>query len=301
MPKQETPQSLPQPEYLDRSNGSGVVYGDMLVHCLAITKHAAGRELDENEISFFTTGMTNSMMVPISLGWVDEIEGKPLHKYARTQVEYPLVESYIPLYKETMAEYNRLQRKTTRAVLQNLPQKDLPLVPEEDIQDDESDALLQIGLDNEFFVLSEGESLSTLDKRDKRLEDLNSFGINLLLSRKGQITPSGRQRRVDISSASSIQDQFFRAAVHKLACYMGIMDQVLFQEKEAGRGASKTAKHPIEGDFDKKLAGEYGGEYPGIARLYEMGLEILRKNSQPGDPLVAPILEQGMLPDKRFS
>lgn len=274
---------------LRRGSALDVAYGDLHAHYLAIIRFAEGGQLNSMEEDYFHAGSTNSLhYLPPASG--DEA----------TEFECLLIESHRTLLQEARAEYGRIDRRNLRAVLSGTFPEMVGELSGAKIQDQEMAKLIDAGVKNGVIKLNESVSPNDVFIEPTKRGTFFSLTVALLTAGKGDSTEEGHRKEKDMKSSSTNMQDVYKAAVHKLACYLGIIDQLSFEEASEGHPVDATARPVVDNDFRRGLVEEYG-EFPGIAGLYEMALETLRQYSEPDDELVRPILEQGPLPEDRFA
>lgn len=287
----EIPQ--PNPEYFDRKGGRSaeeVISGDLLVHNLAVSKFFEGKTPTRNERSFLTTGTTNAIAYAEMFGLVDG------EMFGDKQIPFksPRTSSYRQLIRLNRLEYEKIDRKVLRVVLGGINSVD---VSDEQIEYDEMAILIKVARKKGVINLDDDIQLT---ERDLSSRSLNNLWIALISTGKGSID-NFEEKEKEAQEDPLIKKDIAQAALHKLACYMALVDQFTFNARALNQPISGRVKLPTDSEFMQGIAAEYGGEIPGLSDLYKMSFEVLQKYSKPNDPLLHDLLAQGPLPEDRFA
>lgn len=217
---------------------------------------------------------------PYALGWLGNSEHV---KNNSPKAVTPFTPSYVQLFEETEAEYDRLGRAHIRIALGDATPEtsgvEGPLVDPVEYRE------LLISAAKKGLILFEPPTLPEVEVADK------PWKVPRSLLRVGIEVPDSLLERFDaVQMSEAFRERTLRVATYKLGCMLALTDQLTWEAQALGQPVAK-AYRPSRNitEWSDNWHRVFGRPMPSIDGLYQEAHAVFRANTDPNDSLVVPI------------
>lgn len=279
-----------------RRGGGGtfeeVLYGDMLMHTLAMRGLVVGRPLDHALNAYLGEYSCNSLNSPNITEWESFVlEGRSLLPVVLS----PESPAHVVWLSATRKAFERIHWKQAR----------LYLGGEEGLKVHAPYSRIRKAELPFYFKKAEEQGLFHLESPPKELEGFGpTFSALILPLRDYGFKPGDVQgdaiveRYWEVKEDPRFKDELFAANVRKVGCFLAVADQYTYEMKKKRRPLDPNYKPSyIWQPLEEFYRDEYGREMPGLHKAYQEAHKLfvsLRRENK--NPLAQHLINKRVLP-----